>query len=271
MPARSRARRHRVHTTGAVSATAGIRIGCAGWSIGTPQRQLFDDGASMLARYATRFDTVEVNSSFHRSHRRETWQRWAASVPAQFRFAAKLPRSISHESGLRGAGPALDRFLSEAGGLGRKLGALLLQLPPALAFDARSTGAFLRMLRRRTDLPLACEPRHPSWFEPRAGELLQRHAVTRVAADPARLPTAARPEDNAAGWTYWRWHGSPRMYYSRYDDNALQALADAVAAARGRRAWVIFDNTAHGHAVTDALRFMALCDRRKPDHGGRRA
>src|SRR5690606_6788640 len=129
------ARRHRRRSV-PMSTRSRLRVGCAGWSIGTPQRQLFDDGASMLARYATRFDTVEVNSSFHRSHRRETWQRWAASVPAQFRFAAKLPRSISHESGLRGAGPALDRFLSEAGGLGRKLGALLLQLPPALAFDA---------------------------------------------------------------------------------------------------------------------------------------
>ena len=248
-----------------------LRVGCAGWSIGTPQRDLFDEGASMLARYATRFDAVEVNTSFHRAHRRATWQRWAASVPAHFRFAAKLPRSISHESGLRGAGPALDGFLAEAGGLGRKLGALLLQLPPALAFDARSAGAFFGMLRRRTDLPLACEPRHASWFEPRADELLQRHAVTRVAADPARLPAAAQPLHNGTGWTYWRWHGSPRMYYSRYDDDALQALADAVAAVRGRRAWVIFDNTAHGHAVTDALRLKALSGRLKDTGGGRHA
>ena len=254
-----------------MSAATGTRIGCAGWSIGTPQRGLFDDGSSMLARYATRFDAVEVNTSFYRAHRRDTWQRWAASVPAHFRFCAKLPRTISHEYGLRGAGPALDGFLAETGGLGRKLGALLLQLPPALAFDARSAGVFFGMLRRRTDLPLACEPRHASWFEPRADELLQRHAITRVAADPARLPAAAKPRDNGTGWTYWRWHGSPRMYYSRYDDDALQALADAVAAVRGRRAWVIFDNTAHGHAVTDALRFAALCARRKPAPGGRRA
>lgn len=248
-----------------------LRIGCAGWSIGTSQRHLFDEGASALARYATRFDAVEVNSSFHRAHRRQTWQRWAASVPVHFRFAAKLPRSISHDSGLRGAGPALDAFLAEAGGLGGKLGVLLLQLPPSLALDARSAGAFFGMLRRRTDLPLACEPRHASWFAPRAGELLQRHGVTRVAADPARLPAAAQPQDNGTGWTYWRWHGSPRMYYSRYDDDALEALADAVAAARGWRSWVIFDNTAHGHAVTDALRLKALCSARQTALGGHRA
>ena len=156
-----------------------IRVGCAGWSIGTPQRDLFDDGASMLARYATRFDVAEINSSFYRPHRRETWRRWAASVPAGFRFSAKLPRTISHELGLRGAGPALDQFLAEAGGLGRKLGALLLQLPPTLAFDARSASAFFRMLRRRTDIAVACEPRHASWFDARADALLQRHAMRR--------------------------------------------------------------------------------------------
>lgn len=234
-----------------------IRVGCAGWSIGTPQRCLFDDGASMLARYATRFDVAEINSSFYRPHRRETWRRWAASVPAGFRFSAKLPRTISHELGLRGAGPALDQFLAEAGGLGRKLGALLLQLPPTLAFDARSASAFVRMLRRRTDIAVACEPRHASWFDARADALLQRHAIARVAADPARVAEAARPGGDT-GLRYWRWHGSPRIYYSRYEDAALASLAGAIAAAPGRNAWVIFDNTAHGHAVTDALRLQSL-------------
>lgn len=240
--------------------TPRIRIGCAGWSIGTPQRGLFGDGASMLARYATRFDIAEVNSSFYRPHRHDTWRRWADSVPAGFRFSVKMPRTISHEFALRGAGPALDRFLSEVDGLGAKLGGLLLQLPPSLAFDARSASTFFGMLRRRTDGPVACEPRHASWFDARADALLQRHAIARVAADPARLPQAAHPGGAAAAWTYWRWHGSPRMYYSRYDDEALAALAAQVASCKHAPAWVIFDNTAHGHAVTDALRFQTIAD-----------
>src|SRR5690606_7563657 len=105
-----------------------------------------------------------------------------------------------------------------------------------------SAATFFRMLRRRTDVPVACEPRHASWFEPRAADLLQRHDITRVGADPARLPAAASPDPAGTGWTYCRWHGSPRMYYSRYDDDALRALATAVAGARARRAWVVFDN-----------------------------
>jgi uncharacterized protein YecE (DUF72 family) len=247
---------------------AGTRIGCAGWSIGTPQRALFGDGASMLVRYATRFDMAEVNSSFHRPHRRETWRRWAGAVPARFRFSVKLPRVISHELGLRGAGPALDRFLSEVDGLGAKLGCLLLQLPPSLVFDARSASVFLRMLRRRSDVALACEPRHASWFDTGADALLRRHAVARVAADPARLPAAAMPGGDT-GWSYWRWHGAPRMYYSRYDDEALAGLVHAIAAGRGTPAWVVFDNTAHGHAATDALRLQALLRARRG--GPRRA
>jgi len=237
---------------------ARIRTGCAGWSIGTPQRHLFGDGASMLARYATRLHIAEVNSSFYRPHRHETWRRWADSVPPGFRFSAKMPRTISHELSLRGAGPALDRFLSEVDGLGRKLGGLLLQLPPSLAFDGRTAASFFGMLRRRTGVPVACEPRHASWFDARADALLQRHAIARVAADPARVPQAALPGGAATGWTYWRWHGAPRMYYSRYDDAALAALASQVTSCRDVPAWVIFDNTAHGHAVTDALHFQTI-------------
>ncbi|MGY1519227.1 DUF72 domain-containing protein [Luteimonas sp. A482] len=252
-------------------ATPRIRTGCAGWSIGTPQRGLFGDGPSMLARYATRFDIAEVNSSFYRPHRRDTWQRWADSVPASFRFSAKMPRTISHELVLRGAGPALDQFLSEVDGLGRKLGGLLLQLPPSLVFDARSASSFFRMLRRRTDLPVACEPRHASWFDARADALLQQHAISRVAADPARLPEAALPGGAAAGWTYWRWHGAPRMYYSRYDDAALAALAAQVASCKRVPTWVIFDNTAHGHAATDALRFQTIAGARRRARGSTHA
>ena len=239
-------------------AVAQVRIGCAGWSIPGRYADLFGAGDSALARYASRFNAVEVNSSFYRPHRRATWERWAASVPRGFRFSVKLPREISHELGLRGAGPALDRFLEQVGGLGDRLGGFLLQLPPTLALDGRSAAAFLAMFRRRTDAPLACEPRHASWFTPQAAALLARHDASRVAADPPRVDGGERPAASQR-WRYWRWHGSPRIYYSDYDDAALQALADALRqAGTARRAWVIFDNTAHGFAVANAARLQEL-------------
>ena len=112
------------------------------------------------------------------------------------------------------------------------------------------------MLRRRLAVEIACEPRHPSWFEADVERLWARHGVARVAADPVRTPAAAEPGGNG-DWHYWRWHGSPRIYYSAYDDARLHALATALRAhGRTRPAWCIFDNTAHGHAVEDAARLL---------------
>ena len=235
-----------------------IRIGCAGWSIPGRYASMFGEADSALARYATRFDVVEVNSSFYRPHQRATWARWAATVPSGFRFSVKLPQEISHELGLRGAGPVLDRFLAQVDGLGSRLGGFLLQLPPGLALDGRSAAAFFAMFRRRSGAPLACEPRHASWFTPQGEELFARHGVGRVGADPPRVPGGALPLPSRH-WRYWRWHGSPRIYYSEYDEAALRGLAEELRAAKGPgQRWVIFDNTAHGFAVANAARLREL-------------
>lgn len=235
------------------------KIGCAGWSIPSRYATHFGPGDSLLARYATRFDVVEINSSFYRPHQRTTYARWAATVPADFRFSVKLPRTLSHDSGLVGVGPLLDRFLDEVGGLGATLGALLLQLPPSLVLDTRRAGSFFRALRRRTPVPVVCEPRHASWFSTQADALLQCHAISRAAVDPARVAAAALP-GGTQGWCYWRWHGSPRMYYSDYSDAALAQLATQVAQQPGQAQapWVIFDNTAHGFAIANALRLKEI-------------
>ncbi len=246
-----------------------LRVGCAGWSIPTRHKALFGEGDSHLARYATRFDTTEINSTFHRAHALQTFERWAASVPARFRFSVKMPKRITHEARLQMVGEALTTFFEAIGGLGPKLGGVLVQLPPSLAFDARVANRFFSMVRRRSGAPIACEPRHPSWFTPEVEPLWTRYAITRVAADPARWAEAAIPGGSAgAHWRYWRWHGSPTIYYSRYDDSALDALAAAIrtystAPAQG---WCIFDNTAQGHATTDALRLLQRLKRqRSPD------
>lgn len=233
-------------------------MGCAGWSIPARHRELFGEGDSVLARYATLFSAVEINSSFYRPHQARTYARWAASVPAEFRFSVKLPRTISHAQRLRDSGALLDRFLGEAGALGDRLGGYLLQLPPQLAFDARIAAAFFRAYHQRSDALLACEPRHPSWFTPSAEALLAEHGVSRIAADPPRAVVGAVPGGDAR-WRYWRWHGSPEVYSSDYPDARLRALATEIAGIGARRdTWVIFDNTAQGHAIANAARLRAL-------------
>jgi len=225
-------------------------VGTAGWSIASAYRPQFGAGESGLARYATRFGGVEINSSFYRPHRRETWERWAAGVPEGFRFAVKLSKTISHERKLADCDDLAARFLGEASGLGGKLAILLLQLPPKLAFEPDIAEPFLAKLAASTPARLVCEPRHPSWFEAAPDALLDRLGIARVAADPAVVPAAALP----GGWRglgYWRLHGSPAMYRSSYDDGRLNLYATALRAERS--AWCIFDNTASSAATGDAL------------------
>ncbi|MCC5062624.1 DUF72 domain-containing protein [Xanthomonas campestris] len=248
----------------AATALPRVYCGCAGWSIPAAERAQFGAGSSVLQRYATRLDAVEINSSFYRPHRASTYARWADSVPTHFRFSVKLPRSISHDARLHQAGPLLDAFLAQAGALGERLGCLLLQLPPSAVFDARVAASFFAVLRRRWDGAVVCEPRHPSWFTAQAQALLHRHRIARCAADPAPVPAAALPD--APGMpgapAYWRWHGTPKVYYSGYDNAALQRLAAAVrsgmAAHAASEQWVIFDNTAAGLAVPNALQLQQL-------------
>ena len=236
-----------------------IRIGCAGWAIAARQSALFGPGDSVLARYATRFDGVEVNSTFHRSHRPDTYARWADAVPRGFRFTVKVPKAITHEARLVRSGAAIRAFAQEIAGLRTKLGGVLVQLPPSLAFDARVAGAFFRQMRAAFDVPIACEPRHASWFAPRVEAVWERFDVARVAADPPNPPGAGAP-GGAGPWRYFRLHGAPRMYYSAYEEAQLVALAQRLREVdRARRqVWCVFDNTAHAHAVENAARLQAL-------------
>lgn len=225
-----------------------IRIGTAGWSIPAAVRGRFPEGGSILERYAQVFHAVEINSSFYRPHKPQTYARWAASTPDGFRFAVKLPKAITHDRRLVDVVDPFDRFLAESAELGEKRGPLLIQLPPSLRFDAEIAERFLGLFRERHGGEAALEPRHAGWFTDEADALLVRHRIARVAADPALSEVAARP-GGWMGFNYWRWHGSPQMYASAYGAARLEALAGQIS----QGAWVIFDNTMHGAATVDAL------------------
>ncbi len=239
-----------------------VRIGTAGWVIPKAMAADFPGEGSHMARYAGVLGCAEINSSFHRPHRPEVYARWAAQTPPGFRFAVKLPRAITHDQRLRGTRGLLTRFLAEAAGLGERLGVLLVQLPPSLAFEPRPVRSFFGMLTEQFGGPVVCEPRHASWFQAPADRLLVKLRIGRVAADPARTPAAAVPGgwlgpagDGVGAVVYHRWHGSPRVYHSAYADDWLQARAAELRRwPAGTEGWCIFDNTASGAALPDALR-----------------
>jgi uncharacterized protein YecE (DUF72 family) len=226
-----------------------IYVGCATWAIGAANESLLPPAASNLARYARALTAAEVNSSFHRAHRRETWGRWARSVGPSFRFSAKLPKAISHERRLVGCDELLEAFLAEVELLGEKLGPLLLQLPPSFAWDEPLVTAFLDRLDAHT---VVVEPRHPSWFADEVDAYLAARRIARVAADPAVVPRAAEP----GGWDglrYFRLHGSPVTYRSSYEPTFLDGIAPRLRPGD----WCIFDNTASGAALGNALGLLS--------------
>lgn len=234
-----------------------IAVGCAGWSLPRQEQHRFAAGESHLQRYASRFPVTEINSTFHRPHQPRVYERWANAVPADFRFCAKLPKTITHEQRLVDCDALLRQFLEEASPLGAKLACVLVQLPPSLAFDAGVAAGFLEMLRRHWPARAALEPRHASWFEPEADALMRGFEIARVLADPVRHDRGRAP-GGWPGFVYVRLHGSPRMYYSEYESSVMDALAQRLRMAETEcdEAWCTFDNTASGAAVTNALQLV---------------
>ncbi len=236
----------------------GAVIGTAGWSIAGSEAAAFPADGTALERYSQVFSGVEVNSSFHRSHRAATWAKWAASVPEQFRFAVKIPKTITHQAKLVDVDALVAQFAQEVGPLGDKLAVLLVQLPPKLSYDAAVAERFFTILRETIEAEIVCEPRQATWFNNEVDTMLQQLRVARVAADPALGAAAAVP----GGWpglAYWRLHGSPTMYRSSYTDGAIDLYARQIRSAihEGREPWCMFDNTASSAATGDALSLMA--------------
>jgi uncharacterized protein YecE (DUF72 family) len=203
-------------------------------------------------RYSRLLSCAEVNSSFYRPHAASTYAKWRDSTPAAFRFAVKVPRTITHELKLQDARDPFVTFLAQTDGLAEKRGPILVQLPPSLSFDAFVVTGFLDVVRTVYQGPMVCEPRHATWFSPEVAALLDRYGVSRVAADPPPVPEASAP----AGWphlAYFRLHGSPRTYWSRYDENSIARLAMTVRRlATAAEVWCVFDNTASGAAIENA-------------------
>lgn len=242
--------------------TPHIYLGTAGWSIAKAAAAPFPLDGTHLQRYGAVLNSVEINTSFYRPHQPATYARWAASVPDDFRFSVKLPRQITHELRLEDFEAELTRFAGEVAQLGDKLGCVLVQLPPSLRFDAAVAQAFLTRLRQQFGVMLALEARHASWFGETATALLRERHITRVRADPP----VGQPGPHVASTqlAYIRLHGSPKIYYSNYSPAFLDELARSMRAQAAPGSWCIFDNTASGAALGNALDLQHVLDQHRP-------
>lgn len=236
-----------------------FHVGTAAWANPPSERPQRPSGYSHLEHYASLFNSVEINSSFYRSHQHSTYAKWRNSTPAKFAFSVKLPRTVTHDCALQHCRKELQQFLGEVIGLGSKLHVLLVQLPPSLPYQAGVAMRFFKSLSQACEARVACEPRHASWFTPSAEATLKRFNVARVAADPARTPTAHLP-GGSKKLVYYRLHGSPRMYYSAYRQEYLAQVANNMRglSTRTQEVWCVFDNTARYEAWPNAQQLSKL-------------
>jgi uncharacterized protein YecE (DUF72 family) len=227
-------------------------IGLAGWSEAVSKhRTYFPGSGSGLTRYAETFSMVEVNSSFYRAVRAETFASWAEQTPPGFRFSVKINRAVTHAARLS-ANAKLEQALEPMMSLGPKLAAVLIQLPPTLATDPERDAAFLERLRSLYSGMVAWEPRHPSWEAPEAARLLEEHGIT-----PVRTTIPAAGAAPAPSGIYVRLHGTPRRYYSAYSTADLTSLSQWLR-TESSPSIVIFDNTASSAGVRNAIELSEL-------------
>lgn len=221
-------------------------IATAAWSIPKKVASRFAAEGSGLARYASVFNGVEINSTFYRRHKSSTFARWAETVPDDFKFSVKIPKDIAHIRAMKDIDEPLATFLEDIASLGQKRGPLLYQLPPSLVFDAGQLDRTLQVMREADPGQIVIEVRHKSWASAEAKDLLETYAIDRVLADPAPVWPAA---DFAEAPRYVRLHGKPKIYYSSYTGDEIESFSTLLAP----NSWCVFDNTASGAAIENAL------------------
>jgi uncharacterized protein YecE (DUF72 family) len=226
------------------------------YPVGLPPRQ-------WLPFYAEHFASVELNSPFYRLPEKAAFRAWRASVPADFVFAVKASRYLTHLKRLREPAPPLDRLLRRLRPLGPTLGPVLFQLPAQFHADVRRLRGLLNALDRQRHLPglrAVLEVRHPSWLGPAVFDLLRKAGVALCLHDSRQQPVRG---PTTADFVYIRRHGTSARYRGSYPPAALKADARRIRRwlADGRDAYVYFNNDGGGAAIRDARRLAALVGR----------
>jgi uncharacterized protein YecE (DUF72 family) len=228
-----------------------VRIGTSGWNYPHWRGAFYPPGlpsSKWLEFYAHHFDTVEINATFYGRPKPSTFEKWYQSTPPGFLFAVKASRYITHIKRLKNVKEPISRLYQDITPLREKLGAILFQLPPNLAFDEKQIKAFLELLD--TTIPTAIEVRHESFHTRKFFQLLEEHNVAFCISDTAgKYPSLAY--EITADFTYIRLHGSRVLYASCYTREELETWARRIL-SWGVKAYVYFDNDAHGYAPQNA-------------------
>jgi uncharacterized protein YecE (DUF72 family) len=239
-----------------------IHIGTSGWSYKHWKERFYTAGvkpADYLRFYSQQFDCTEITASFYRMPTPETVEKWAATVPDDFRFCPKLSRYLTHIKRLREPEEPMERFFTAFSSMSKKLGPVLAQLPPNMKYDPERADHFFTLLSTRYSAhTFVLEVRHTSWLENDALDAMARHGIGLVVSQSGvGFPYS---EMVTAQIVYLRFHGPAELYASPYSEEMLREYAQRILCWReeGHSVWAFFNNDIHGYAVQDARRLRAL-------------
>lgn len=237
-------------------------IGTSGWQYADWKGIIYPEempAKDQLAFYATKFNTVEINSTFYHMPRVTTAQKWYGQVSDEFRFTLKLNRYLTHTKRLiidEESTRVLDEFITTARALKEKLGLVLIQLPPSLKCDTDRLRTFLEAVNGA--VPLAFECRHESWFTDEVKDVLHEFQVAWVINDsPNRWPSA---KFVIGRQLYIRFHGNKVLYKSSYTDEELRQWAGFIMNQHVETSWIYFNNDYGGVGPKNAEQLRAFCE-----------
>ena len=228
-------------------------IGTSGWHYEHWRGRFYAEElpkAKWLEFYASHFTTVEINNSFYRLPSENAFANWHENSPANFLFAVKVSRYITHIKRLKNTEEAVERFISRAETLKEKLGPLLYQLPPNMHRSDEVLQTFLSTLPQ--GLKHVFEFRHQSWFEDEVFEILRKYSIGFCVFD---MPSLSCPLVATADFAYIRFHGSSELYSSDYSDEELVHWAKKLKdlATNLKEVYIYFNNDAGAFAIKNAM------------------
>jgi len=218
-----------------------------------PQSQWFDF-------YSQRFGTVELNVSFYRLPKKDTFVNWRKRVGKNFVFSIKGSRYLTHIKKLKEPQEAIKNFFENAQGIKNGQDIVLWQLPPRFKANKERLAQFLKLLPQ--DWRYAFEFREESWLNKEIYQLLRKYQIAVVFQDYPQWPITA---EITASYVYLRFHGKTRLYSSCYTETELKDWAKKIGYWRkeGLYVYAYFNNDALGYAVENAQFLKKLCSKEK--------
>jgi len=236
-------------------------IGTSGWQYRHRRGKLYEPGLATgrwFERYASAFDTVELNVTFYRQPRPSVFEGWARRAPDGFLFAVKASRFLTHIKRLREPAESVEILLEGARRLGDHLGPILIQLPPDMEVEPGRLEETLAAFPR--DVRVTVEPRHRSWFVPGVRAVLRAHGAALCWADRRGPRTPVDRDWATADWGYVRFHAGTASPRGCYGDRSLTTWLERIRGtwAQDRDVFLYWNNDFRGCAPRDAGRFAEL-------------